>query len=83
MLFFLVHYACFRGAHYQQIESLAMANPKWVKTKNNAGHSPLQIICKSGRVDERIISLFARIGGSSVFSVVDSMGVSSEGRSLV
>lgn len=46
----------------------------WVKIRNNAGHSPLQIICKSGRIDERIITLFARVGGSNVFSAVDSMG---------
>jgi hypothetical protein len=36
--------------------------------------TPLQIICKSGRVNEATINMFARIGGPDVFSVVDGMG---------
>jgi ankyrin repeat protein len=41
---------------------------------NNAGYTPLQILCKAGRLDERIVTTFARIRGPEVFSVVDSGG---------
>jgi hypothetical protein len=57
-----------------QIETLAMSNPSWITTRNNAGYSPIQIICKSGRIDEETISVFSRIGGPNVFAVVDLMG---------
>jgi hypothetical protein len=51
-----------------------MANPQWITVCNNAGYSPLQILCKQGRIDDRIITLFSRVGGPEVFSIVDLMG---------
>lgn len=57
-----------------QIETLAVSNTAWITTSNNAGYSPLQIICKNGRIDEEIIDLFARIGGPDAFAVADLMG---------
>lgn len=47
-----VHYACFRGAAVESIEALVESNPEWVTVHNNAGYSPLQILCKNGRIDE-------------------------------
>jgi hypothetical protein len=51
-----------------------MANPEWIVVRNNAGYSPLQILCKIGRIDERIVTTFSRIGGPEIFSVIDSTG---------
>ena len=51
-----------------------MANPEWILVRNNAGYSPLQILCKNGRIDERIVTTFSRIGGPEIFSVIDSTG---------
>ena len=51
-----------------------MTNPEWICVKNNAGYSPLQILCKNGRIDERIVTTFSRIGGPEIFSVIDSTG---------
>ena len=69
-----LHYACFRGANREQIESLAMNNPDFLASQNSAGFTPLQILCKSGRVDADLITLFARLGGPGLFSMVDSTG---------
>lgn len=69
-----VHEACFRGSPYDHIETLAKGNPEWIGVKNNAGYSPLQILCKNGRIDERIVTIFSRIGGPEVFAVEDSTG---------
>jgi hypothetical protein len=69
-----VHYACFRNAPRDSIETLAIANPHWITVCNNAGYSPLQILCKQGRIDESIITLFSRVGGPEVFSIIDLMG---------
>mmetsp|Transcript_6342 Transcript_6342/g.16020 ORF Transcript_6342/g.16020 Transcript_6342/m.16020 type:complete len:1440 (+) Transcript_6342:308-4627(+) len=66
-----LHDACFRGSPFEHFETLAMANPQWVAVHNNGGLSPLQILCKNGRIDERIITTFANIGGAEIFSVVD------------
>jgi ankyrin repeat protein len=66
-----LHDACFRGSPFEHIETLAMANPEWISVHNNGGLSPLQILCKNGRLDERIIVTFANIGGSEIFAVVD------------
>ena len=51
-----------------------MTNPEWICVRNNAGHSPLQILCKNGRIDERIVTTFSRIGGPEIFSVIDANG---------
>jgi hypothetical protein len=51
-----------------------MANPEWLHVRNNGGFTALQILCKNGRIDERIITTFSRIGGPETFSVVDSSG---------
>jgi hypothetical protein len=69
-----VHNACFRGASWASIEALAVSNPEWITMRNNAGYSPLQILCKNGRIDDRIITLFSRIAGPEIFSTVDMMG---------
>jgi len=69
-----LHYACFRGAGAEQIEALALAHPEWISVKNNAGYAPLQILCKSGRIDDNLITLFARIGGPGIFQTVDQLG---------
>jgi ankyrin repeat protein len=66
-----LHDACFRGSPFEHIETLAMANPEWITVHNNGGLSPLQILAKNGRLDERIITTFANIGGAEIFSVVD------------
>lgn len=47
-----VHLACFRDFSRPHIESLAQSNPSWISVRNNAGYSPLQILCKNGRIDE-------------------------------
>lgn len=70
-----MHYACFRGAAFEHIESLAMSNPHWISTRNNAGYTPLQILCKNGRINDRVITTFSRIVGPGIFSVVDRMGM--------
>jgi ankyrin repeat protein len=66
-----LHDACFRCSPFEHIETLAMANPGWLSIRNNAGHTALQILCKSGRLDRRIISTFAQVGGPEIFSVID------------
>eukprot|EP00980_Cylindrotheca_fusiformis_P022957 scaffold9951_cov146-Cylindrotheca_fusiformis.AAC.1 len=70
----IVHDACFRGSSFEHIETLAMANPEWLHVCNNGGFTALQILCKNGRIDEKIITTFSRIGGPETFSVVDSSG---------
>jgi hypothetical protein len=42
--------------------------------ENNAGLSPIQVLSKSGRINDRIVTLFARLCGSEVFSSVDAYG---------
>ncbi|CAB9497995.1 ankyrin 3, node of Ranvier (ankyrin G) [Seminavis robusta] len=69
-----LHNACFRGSPFEHIETLAMSNPQWVKCTNNAGYTPLQIMCKNARLQDRVITTFSRIGGPGVFSVVDMTG---------
>lgn len=69
-----LHDACFRGAPFEHIETLAMSNPEWISVRNNGGYSPFQILCKNGRIDERIVNTFSRIGGPEIFSVIDSTG---------
>lgn len=69
-----LHEACFRGSGYERIETLAQSNPGWILARNNAGFTPLQILCKGGRLDERVVTSFARIGGPEVFSVSDDTG---------
>lgn len=69
-----VHDACFRGSSFEHIETLAMGNPEWLHVCNNGGFTPLQILCKNGRIDERIITTFSRMGGPETFSVADSSG---------
>jgi ankyrin repeat protein len=69
-----LHYACFRSAGREQIEALVMHHPEWLPIQNSGGFTPLQILCKSGRVDAELITLFARLGGPSIFSMVDSTG---------
>lgn len=49
---FTVHLACFKNTPRRHIESLAESNPEWIKVRNNAGYTPLQILCKNGRIDE-------------------------------
>ncbi len=51
-----------------------MANPEWIMVRNNGGYSPFQILCKNGRIDERIVTTFSRIGGPEIFSIIDSTG---------
>ncbi|KAL7581262.1 hypothetical protein ACA910_006033 [Epithemia clementina (nom. ined.)] len=69
-----LHLACFRGAGSQQIEALTLAHPEWISVRNNGGYTPLQILCKSGRIDESLIRLFARLGGPGLFQTVDNLG---------
>lgn len=69
-----LHEACFRGAGFEHIETLATSNPEWIVTQNNAGYTPLQILCKRGRLDERVVTTFSRIRGPEVFTVVDQTG---------
>jgi len=69
-----LHDACFRGSPFEHIETLAMANPEWIMVRNNAGYTPFQILCKNGRIDERIVTAFSRIGGPEIFCVMDSTG---------
>lgn len=69
-----VHDACFRSTPYEHLEVIAKANPEYILVRNNAGYTPLQILCKNGRIDERIISTFAQMGGPEIFSVKDSNG---------
>lgn len=51
-----------------------MANPQWISVCNNAGYSPLQTLCKQGRIDDRIITLFSRVGSPDIFRYCDLMG---------
>jgi ankyrin repeat protein len=69
-----LHEACFRGASFEHIETLAKSTPEWIVVRNNAGYTPLQVMCKSGRLDERVVTAFSRIRGHEVFSVMDSAG---------
>lgn len=69
-----LHDACFRSTPYEHLEVIAKANPEYILVRNNAGYTPLQILCKNGRIDERIISTFAQMGGPEIFSVKDSHG---------
>ena len=69
-----LHEACFRNAGFEQIETLAKANPEWIVIPNNAGYTPLQILCRGGRLDERVVTAFSRIRGPEVFKVVDQTG---------
>mmetsp|Transcript_15011 Transcript_15011/g.34801 ORF Transcript_15011/g.34801 Transcript_15011/m.34801 type:complete len:1189 (+) Transcript_15011:85-3651(+) len=70
----LLHDACFRSTPYENLEVIAKANPEYILIHNNAGYTPLQILCKNGRIDERIISTFAQMGGPEIFSVKDCNG---------
>jgi ankyrin repeat protein len=69
-----LHEACFRGASFEHVETLAKASPEWIVVRNNAGYTPLQVMCKGGRLDERVVTVFSRIRGQEVFSVMDSTG---------
>ena len=69
-----LHYACFRGVGAEQIEALTLSNPEWISVRNNAGYSPLHILCKSGRIGDSLIRLFSRIGGPGLFQTVDHLG---------
>lgn len=69
-----LHDACIRFTPYEQLEVIAKANPEYILVRNNAGFTPLQILCKNGRIDERIISTFSQIGGPEIFSVKDANG---------
>jgi hypothetical protein len=69
-----VHYACSRNASVECIEALAETNPGWILAKNNAGLSPIQVLSKNGRINDRIVNLFSRYCGSEVFSSVDAYG---------
>jgi hypothetical protein len=69
-----VHDACFRSTPFEQLEVIAKNNPEYILVRNNAGYTPLQILCKNGRIEERIISTFAQMGGPGIFSVTDSNG---------
>lgn len=69
-----LHEACFRGAGFERIESLARSNSEWILVRNNAGYTPLQILCKGGHLDERVVTTFSRIRGPEVFTVVDQTG---------
>lgn len=71
---FAVHLACFRGAPLETIESLIQTNSGWISARNNAGYTPIQILCQSARIEPEAIRLFARLGGPNVFAVVDVMG---------
>jgi hypothetical protein len=51
-----------------------MSNPRWLSARNNAGCTPLQLLCKYGTLDEAKINVFAPIGGPNVFAIVDKMG---------
>lgn len=67
-----LHDACFRETRFEQIETLVLSNREWVAARNKAGFTPLQILCKNGRLDEQLILLFFTAGGASAFSVMDS-----------
>jgi len=69
-----LHDACFRSTPYEDLEKIARENPKYILDRNNVGHTPLQILCENDRIDVRITSTFARIGGPEIFSVKDSNG---------
>lgn len=69
-----LHEACFRGASFEHIETLAKATPEWIVVRNNAGYTPLQVMCKGGVLDERVVKVFSRIRGPEVFSVMDTTG---------
>lgn len=69
-----MHDACFRSTPYEHLEAIAKTNPEYILVHNNAGYTPLQILCKNGRIDERIISTFAQMGGPEIFSVKDANG---------
>lgn len=69
-----LHDACFRNSPLEHMETLAKAHPEWIFVRNNAGYTPLQILCKSGRIDETIVKSFSRIGGPEIFQVVDKVG---------
>jgi len=69
-----LHDACNLGKPYENLEAIAKANPEYIQIRNNAGLTPLQILCKNGRIDERIISTFAQMGGPDIFSVKDANG---------
>ena len=69
-----LHEACFRGASFDHIETLAKATPEWIVAKNNAGYTPLQVMCKGGLLDKRVVKAFSRIRGQEVFSVMDPSG---------
>jgi len=69
-----LHYACFRHASVENIEALASQHPLWITARNNAGYSPIMILSKNGRIDERIIRAFARLRGTATFAAVDLAG---------
>lgn len=74
LLISLVHHACFRGSTFERIETLAMSNPHWVRCTNNAGYTPIMILSKNARLQDRVITTFSRIGGPGVFSIRDLNG---------
>ena len=69
-----LHLACFRGAGTEQLEALMIHHPGWLTVTNAAGQTPLQILCKSGRVDADKLTLFSRLGGPGLFSTADATG---------
>lgn len=56
------------------IEPSIMSHPEWISVMNNAGFTPVELLCRNGRFDEATINLFAHVGGLAVFSVVDATG---------
>ncbi|VEU33806.1 unnamed protein product [Pseudo-nitzschia multistriata] len=70
-----LHDACFlKTTPYEHLEMIAKKNPEYIRVRNNAGHTPLQLLCMIGRIDERIISTFAQMGGPEIFAEKDSNG---------
>jgi ankyrin repeat protein len=64
--------ACFQGRPFEHIETLLLAHPDWISIRNAGGSTALQMLCRNGRIDDRLISLFFRIGGVQAFSVLDA-----------
>ncbi|GKY91763.1 hypothetical protein MPSEU_000148000 [Mayamaea pseudoterrestris] len=69
-----LHSAILRLAPVETIETTAISNSRWISMRNNAGYTPLQLLCKNSQADVSIIGIFAQIGGPSVFAITDEMG---------
>jgi hypothetical protein len=52
MLRFAVHNACVRLVDgTESVETMAEHHPEWLLAVNNAGYTPVQLLCRNGLID--------------------------------